>query len=147
MKLTDTQRALLLSRRDLCEHGNPYACSDGDRWECDNDHSPGHHVLSGGCRTVHCPGGAAVAVECETCDGKGYGEHHVEGIGVKQVDCPDCVDGIRLLRGELIEICVTHSSTGDHRLEQCHQVIGWHKLSRDTADACVFEVQWKDNLK
>ncbi len=100
MKLTDVQRDLLLStrvHRMACEHVSAYWAGGpetayGTQWACDE-----------------CPGGVPVAELCDTCDG-GEAVFCEDPECCDYDSCPDCVGGIRLLRGELIEWCSVHES-------------------------------------
>lgn len=97
-------RGALLAMRlhsEPCEHGTEsWAVRDTDgMWACN----------------MACPGGAAVAVVCETCGGSGgadpTGQHDSTAAFQAAVDrgggpvtlrpCPDCVDGIRILTPDL----------------------------------------------
>ncbi len=90
---------------------------------------------------------------CDTCDGSGTErvQWHNDVMAPIQVPvpCPDCVDGIRLLRGELIEHCIEHDAEIAYRSPFSNQDGGWcwKVYHAGASGRCVFEVQWKDNLK
>lgn len=106
-----------------------------------------------------CPGGVAVVVECDTCGGEG-GKEHRHLIGVPAHDprcqgecrycpievpqevpefepCPDCVDGLVAVKGQLIQWCETHNERWDDEAKGCFYHLGF-----DDAEPCVFSVKW-----
>ncbi len=98
MNLDPKLREWLLGTRN---HNGP--CEHGWMYQCQQPTDP-----------EGCPGGAPVAVECETCDGSGNVTETDMAYGAEVnylIPCSDCDGvGVRLLVGQLIEWCSEHNA-------------------------------------
>ena len=121
--MTPELRESLLAMRlhnQPCEHGaESWAIRGSDGlWACNLD----------------CPGGAAVAEICETCGGSGNrwrSEQHASGGSLTTGDCPDCIEGVRILKGRIDRSCATH---------RCNYWKCFHE--RKSVDDCDFVSVW-----